>query len=211
MNCWQISIFLFPLDFNFNFNTCFIYMKLNFNFDGNIACKAILKEQLEKFDFKYQLLDLGQIEIADTVSEDVLIKLQVSLSKYGIQIIDNPKGQLIQKIKDAIIEIVYEKDKFPNVTISQYLSDKLNFRYGYLTNVFSEYTFTSIENFIIIQKIERAKKMIIEEKLTLTEVSHELNYSSVAYLSNQFKKVTGLTPSMFKRIVGKKRKLSNND
>lgn len=211
MNCWQISIFLFPLDFNFNFNTCFIYMKLNFNFDGNIACKAILKEQLEKFDFKYQLLDLGQIEIADKVSEDVLIKLQVSLSKYGIQIIDNPKGQLIQKIKDAIIEIVYEKDKFPNVTISQYLSDKLNFRYGYLTNVFSEYTFTSIENFIIIQKIERAKKMIIEEKLTLTEVSHELNYSSVAYLSTQFKKVTGLTPSMFKRIVGKKRKLANND
>jgi AraC-like DNA-binding protein len=185
-------------------------MKLNFNYDGNIACKAILQEQLEKFDIKYQLLDLGQIEIADTVSEDVLTELQVSLSKYGIQIIDNPKGQLIQKIKDAIIEIVYEKDKFPNVTISQYLSDKLNFRYGYLTNVFSEYTFTSIENFIIIQK-SNAKKMIIEEKLTLTEVSHELNYSSVAYLSTQFKKVTGLTPSMFKRIVGKKRKLSNTD
>ena len=186
-------------------------MKLNFNYDGNIACKAILQEQLEKFDIKYQLQDLGQIEIADTVSEDVLTNLQVSLSKYGIQIIDNPKGQLIQKIKDAIIEIVYEKDKFPNVTISQYLSDKLNFRYGYLTNVFSEYTFTSIENFIIIQKIERAKKMIIEEKLTLTEISHELNYSSVAYLSTQFKKITGLTPSMFKRIVSKKRKLSNKD
>ena len=117
-------------------------MKLNFNYDGNIACKAILQEQLEKFDIKYQLLDLGQIEIADIVSEDVLTELQVSLSKYGIQIIDNPKGQLIQKIKDAIIEIVYEKDKFPNVTISQYLSDKLNFRYGYLTNIFSEYTFT---------------------------------------------------------------------
>ena len=186
-------------------------MKLNFNFDGNIACKAILQEQLDKFDIKYHLLDLGQIEIGDTISDAFLAELKENLAKYGIQIIDNLKGQLIQKIKDAIIEIVYEKDKFPNVTISQYLSDKLNFRYGYLTNVFSEYTFTSIENFIIFQKIERAKKMIIEEKLTLTEISHELNYSSVAYLSTQFKKITGLTPSMFKRIVGKKRKLSNND
>lgn len=186
-------------------------MKLNFNYDGNIACKAILHEQLEKLDIKYQLLDLGQIEIGDDVSEESLVELQVGLKKYGIQIINNPKGQLIQKIKDAIIEIVYEKDKFPNITISQYLSDKLNFRYGYITNVFSEYTFTSIENFIIIQKIERAKKLIIEGELTLTEISHELNYSSVAYLSTQFKKVTGLTPSMFKRIVGKKRELSNND
>ncbi len=186
-------------------------MKLNFNYDGNTACKAILQEQLEKLDIKYQLLDLGQIEIGDDVSEEGLTELQDSLKKYGIQIINNPKGQLIQKIKDAIIEIVYEKDKFPNITISQYLSDKLNFRYGYIANVFSEYTFTSIENFIIIQKIERAKKLIIEEELTLTEISHELNYSSVAYLSTQFKKVTGLTPSMFKRIIGKKRELSNND
>ena len=87
----------------------------------------------------------------------------------------------------------------------------MNFRYGYITNVFSEYTHTSIENFIIIQKIERAKKLIIEEELTLTEISHELNYSSVAYLSTQFKKVTGLTPSMFKRIIGKRRQLSNSE
>jgi AraC-like DNA-binding protein len=87
----------------------------------------------------------------------------------------------------------------------------LNYRYGYITNVFSEYTYTSIENFIIIQKIERAKKLIIEEKLSLTEISYELNYSSVAYLSTQFKKVTGLTPSMFKRVIDKRRKLSNSE
>jgi AraC-like DNA-binding protein len=164
-------------------------MKLNFNYDGNIACRAILQDQLEKLDIKYQFLNLGQIEIGEDMSDDSFAILQDSLRRYGINIIDNPKGQLIQKIKDVIIEIVYEKDKFPNITISQYLSDKLNFRYGYLTNVFSEYTHTSIENFIIIQKIERAKKLIIEEKLTLTEISHELNYSSVAYLSTQFKKL----------------------
>jgi AraC-like DNA-binding protein len=186
-------------------------MRLNFNYDGNIACRAILHEQLEILGIKYQLLDLGQIEIGDATAAEDLNKLKEVLKKYGIQIIDNPKGQLIQKIKDAIIEIVYDKDKFPDITISQYLSDKLNFRYGYITNIFSEYTYTSIENFIIIQKIERAKKLIIEEKLTLTEISYELNYSSVAYLSTQFKKVTGLTPSLFKRIVSKRRKLSNKE
>ena len=156
-------------------------MKLNYNYDGNIACRTILQDQLEKLNISYQLLDLGQIEISDDIADDSFEELQTALNRFAIHIIDNPKAQLIQRIKDAIIEIVYEKDKFPNTTISQYLSDKLNYRYGYLTNVFSEYTYTSIENFIIIQKIERAKKLIIEEKLSLTEISYELNYSSVAY------------------------------
>ena len=184
-------------------------MKLNYNYDGNIACRTILQDQLEKLTISYQLLDLGQIEISDDISEESFDELQTSLKRFAIHIIDNPKAQLIQKIKDAIIEIVYNKEKFPNTTISQYLSDKLNYRYGYITNLYSEYTYTSIENFIIIQKIERAKKLIIEEKLSLTEISYELNYSSVAYLSTQFKKVTGLTPSMFKRVIDKRRKLSN--
>lgn len=186
-------------------------MKLNYNYDGNIACRTILQDQLEKLNISYQLLDLGQIEISDDIADDSFEELQTALNRFAIHIIDNPKAQLIQRIKDAIIEIVYEKDKFPNTTISQYLSDKLNYRYGYLTNVFSEYTYTSIENFIIIQKIERAKKLIIEEKLSLTEISYELNYSSVAYLSTQFKKVTGLTPSMFKRVIDRRRKLSNTE
>lgn len=186
-------------------------MKLNYNYDGNIACRTILQDQLEKLNISYQLLDLGQIEISDDIADDSFEELQTALNRFAIHIIDNPKAQLIQRIKDAIIEIVYEKDKFPNTTISQYLSDKLNYRYGYLTNVFSEYTYTSIENFIIIQKIERAKKLIIEEKLSLTEISYELNYSSVAYLSTQFKKVTGLTPSMFKRVIDRRRKLSKTE
>lgn len=186
-------------------------MKLNYNYDGNIACRTILQDQLEKLNISYQLLDLGQIEISDDIADDSFEELQIALNRFAIHIIDNPKAQLIQRIKDAIIEIVYEKDKFPNTTISQYLSDKLNYRYGYLTNVFSEYTYTSIENFIIIQKIERAKKLIIEEKLSLTEISYELNYSSVAYLSTQFKKVTGLTPSMFKRVIDRRRKLSKTE
>ncbi|TDE07189.1 helix-turn-helix domain-containing protein [Flavobacterium sandaracinum] len=183
-------------------------MKLNYNYDGNIACKRILEDHLDKLNVEYQILGLGQIEINDDLSLESFQKLQLELDKYAIHIINNPKAQLIQTIKDMIVEIIYEKDKFPSTTISQYLAEKLDLRYGYITTIFSEYTFTSIENFIIIQKIERAKKLILAEKLSLTEISYELNYSSVAYLSTQFKKVTGLTPSMFKRIVHKKRHLS---
>ncbi|MEZ7515958.1 helix-turn-helix domain-containing protein [Flavobacterium frigidarium] len=184
-------------------------MRLYIKYDGIVACRVILQEQLERLDISYKLLELGEIEISNSVTKESLAQLQEALNKYAIFVVSNEKSQLIQKIKDAIVEMVYEKDKLPSVTISQYLSDKLNFSYGYITNIFSEYTYTSIENFIIIQKIERAKKLIIEDELTLTEVSYKLNYSSVAYLSSQFKKVTGLTPSAFKRIVDKRRNLSN--
>jgi len=184
-------------------------MRLYIKYDGIVACRVILQEQLERLGISYKLLELGEIEISNSVSKDSLAELQDTLNRYSIFIVSNEKSQLIQKIKDAIVEMVYEKDKLPSVTTSQYLSEKLNFSYGYITNTFSEYTYTSIENFIIIQKIERAKKLIIEDELTLTEVSYKLSYSSVAYLSSQFKKVTGLTPSAFKRIVDKRRSLSN--
>ncbi|HLF51810.1 AraC family transcriptional regulator [Flavobacterium sp.] len=184
-------------------------MKLYIKYDGIVACRVILQEQLERLDIKHQLLDLGEIVFSEGISEESLTELQNALNKYAIYILNDEKSQLIQKIKDVIVEMIYENDKLPTTTISYYLSSKLNLSYGYITNIFSEYTYTSIENFIIIQRIERVKKMIVEEKLTLTEISYKLNYSSVAYLSSQFKKVTGLTPSTFKRIVDKRRQLSN--
>lgn len=183
-------------------------MKLYVKYDINLACRIIVQEQLERLGIKYELLEFGEIEISDSVSDESFTELQYSLERYGIEIINNQKSQLVQRIKDTIIEMIYEKDKLPTSTISNYLADKLNLSYGYIANVFSEYTYTSIENFIIIQKIERAKKLIVEDGLTLTEVSYKLNYSSVAYLSAQFKKVTGLTPSMFKRIVDRRRNLN---
>lgn len=184
-------------------------MRLYIKYDGIVACRVILQEQLERLNIKHKLLELGEIEISNTVSDADFAELQASLNKYAIYIVNNEKSQLIQRIKDTIVEMIYENDKLPAITISQYLSDKLNLSYGYITNVFTENTYSSIENFIIIQKIERAKKLILEDQLTLTEVSYKLNYSSVAYLSSQFKKVTGLTPSAFKRIVDKRRKLAN--
>ena len=185
-------------------------MKLYIKYDINLACRVILQEQLDALEIKYELMEFGEIDIADSVSEETFTKLQSNLARYGIEIINNQKSQLVQRIKDTIIDMIYEKDKLPTSTISNYLADQLNLSYGYIANVFSEYTYTSVENFIIIQKIERAKKLIVEDGLTLTEVSYKLNYSSVAYLSAQFKKVTGLTPSSFKRIVDKRRELAQN-
>lgn len=184
-------------------------MKLYIKYDINQACRVILQEQLDKLEITYQLLDLGEIEFKENISQEKYDSLQSALSRYGIELLDNQKSQLIQRIKDTIVEMVYEKDKLPTSTISSYLADKLNLSYGYISNIFSENTFTSIENYIIMQKIERAKKLIIEDGLTLTEVSYKLNYSSVAHLSGQFKKTTGLTPSMFKRIVDKRRGITS--
>jgi len=180
-------------------------MRLYIKYDINLACKVIVQEQLDNFEVDYNLLEFGEIKIKNPIEETILNNIHAELGRYGIEIINNQKSQLVQKIKNTIVAMIYEKDKLPLSTISSYLADQLNLSYGYLANIFSEFTYTSIENFIIIQKIERVKKLIVEDGLTLTEISYKLNYSSVAYLSAQFKKVTGLTPSTFKRIVEKRR------
>ncbi|HLN96377.1 MULTISPECIES: AraC family transcriptional regulator [unclassified Flavobacterium] len=180
-------------------------MKLQIKYDINKACKMILQEQMNRLDIPYEVTGLGEIEINRNVSAETYKELQQALDRYGIEIIENPKNAFIQRIKDTIVEMIYNDEKQHNTKVSVYLSDKLNHSYGYLSSLFSEVTHTSIENFIILQKIERAKQMIIEDKLTLTEMAWQLNYSSVAHLSNQFKKTTGLTPTAFQRII-KKRK-----
>ena len=185
-------------------------MKFYIKFDGIAACKVIVREHLDALAIKYEMLSLGEIIINNKISEEDFEKLQKDLARYSIEIVSNPKNQLIQRIKDTIVELVHEPD-MPLTTISVYLAEKLNLSYGYISNVFSEYTYSSIENYFIIQKIERAKKLIIEEELTLTEISYKLNYSSVAHLSGQFKKTTGLTPSMFKRIIERRRLAAKNN
>jgi len=153
---------------------------------------------------KYDLTTFGEVEIRQHFSVEEYKQLNTALSEYGIEIVESQKSVLVQKIKDVIIEMIYLEEKLPASKISHYLTEKLNHSYGYLANLFSEVTYTSIENFIILQKIELVKELIISEKLTLTEISIKLNYSSVAHLSNQFKKTTGLTPSMFQRIIEKR-------
>lgn len=176
-------------------------MKLYIKYDINLACKIILQEQLERLGIEYELKELGEVEMRSPVSPELQKELEASLARYGIRIVSNYKNTLIEKTKDIIIEMIYEKEKLPNTNISTYLADRLNHSYGYISNLFSEVTYSSIENFIILQKIERAKQLIIEGELTLTEISYQLNYSSVAHLSNQFKKTTGLTPTAFQKII----------
>ena len=153
----------------------------------------------------YSITGLGEIEIKGTVIPVKYKELESNLSKYGIEIIDNPKKVFTQKIKDAIVEMIYQEETLPAIKISAHLAKKLNKSYGYLSATFSEVTFSSIQSFIILQKIERVKQEIIEGKNTLTQIAWKLNYSSVAHLSGEFKKITGLTPTAFQRII-KKRK-----
>lgn len=157
---------------------------------------------------KYAYLGFAEIEIDDSVSGLEMGKIDACLNNYGIQIVENQKSVLVQRIKDAIIEMVNSEEKLPTSN-SAYLSDKLKQRYGYLSSVFTEITYTSIENFILLQKAERAKQLISTNELTFTEIAYILNYSSVAHFSNQFKGITGITPSAFQRIILKRRENSN--
>lgn len=180
-------------------------MNILIKYDISQICKVVLKEQLQRFGLEHDIIGLNEIEFSNVLSSEELDQLKVLLHKYGIEIIDNQKAVLVQKIKDTIWDMVWKDENLPNITTSAYLAEKLNHSYGYLSNLFSEATFSSIENFIILQKIERAKQMIISDNYTLTEISYQLSYSSVAHLSNQFKKTIGLTPSAFQRILKARR------
>lgn len=180
-------------------------MNIFIKYDISHACKVILQEQVQKLNVDYSIVGLNEIEFKRALPPEQLEELKSHFQKYGIEIIDNQKTTLVQKIKDAIVEMVWRDGNLLNITTSAYLADKLHHSYGYLSNLFSEITFSSIENFVILQKIERAKQMIVSDSYTLTEISYELNYSSVAHLSNQFKKTTGLTPSAFQRIIKTRR------
>ena len=182
-------------------------MKLHYKYDINLACKVILQETLDKLGVHYEVTGIGEILVTETISPDLYNELKLSIRKYGIQLIDDPKRIIVQQIKDVVCNMVFNEDELPESKISAYLSAKLNLNYGYISRLFSEITYTTIENFIILQRIERAKQLIIDENLTLNEVAWKLNYSSPAHLSTQFKKTTGLTPTQFQRIIKKRKSI----
>ncbi len=180
-------------------------MKLYVKYNMNALYKKVLEEQLDKLSLTYTLIGFTEVEIEDAMTAEKWDQLNFCLDSYGIEVVESHKSVLVQKIKDAIIEMVYIEEQLPTSKISDYLAEKLLHSYGYLANLFSEVTFTSIENFIILQKIERAKHFISTGELTFTEISFRLNYSSLAHFSTQFKNTTGLTPSAFQRIIKKRR------
>ena len=183
-------------------------MKIFTKFDYNTVCKKVLEDKLGNLDLRYRIIAFGEVEFLEKIPSEKMKLLKKDLEEYGITIIENQKTVLIEKIKETIMEMV-SSDEPLNVKASVYLSEKLSHSYGYLSNLFSEITFSSIENYIMLQKIERAKSLIIKDNLTLTEVAYKLNYSSVAHLSTQFKNITGITPSQFQRIISKRREIAN--
>lgn len=151
-------------------------------------------------------IELGEVDIDEQLTTDDIQKLDAYLKQLGFEIIDDRKSRIIEKIKNLIISLVYKSDKPLNINISEYLSSEMNYEYNYLSNLFSEVEGNTIEKYFINQKIERVKELLIYDELTLSEIAFKLGYSSVAYLSTQFKKVTGLTPGYFKTIKAQKRR-----
>jgi AraC-like DNA-binding protein len=183
-------------------------MKLQVKFDMVTTCKVVLQEQLEKLGIPFEITSLGEVEFKKAISPAEHQEINEVLRKYGIEILNDQKIIFVQRIKDTIIEMINSKEKLATAKYSDYLARQLNHSYGQISKIFSEVTYTSIENFIILQKIERAKQLMTSGELTLTEVAWKLNYSSVQHLSNQFKKTTGITPTAFQRIIKMRRKQS---
>ncbi len=168
-------------------------------------CKLTVKEVLKKMHIHHILVELGEVEVMEKLTPEQREELKTVLLESGLELMDDKKAVLIEKIKNVIIEMVHNSDVPIKINFSNYLSEKLNHDYTYLSNLFSEVQGTTIEQFIISHKIERIKELIIYGELNITEIAWKMNYSSVAHLSNQFKKSTGLSPSHFKLLKNKRR------
>ena len=170
-----------------------------------IRCKMLVKAELEKLGLPYKAVELGEVDLLENITQAQREQLNRSLKKAGLELMDDKKATLVEKIKNVIIEMIHYTDEPPLTKYSVFLSEKLNYDYTYLANLFSEVRGITIEQFIILHKIERVKELLVYDDLNLTEIAEKLHYSSVGHLSNQFKKTTGLTPSHFKKLKERRR------
>jgi len=171
-----------------------------------IRCQMVVKSELEKLGLHYVNVKIGEADIIENILPVQLEQLDIALRKSGLLLMDNKRSILVEKIKIAIIELVHYTEEQITMNLSDYLSEKLDYDYTYLANLFSEVKGITIEKFYLTHKIEKVKELIIYDELNLTEIAYKMNYSSVAHLSNQFKKFTGLTPSHFKKLKNKRRR-----
>ncbi len=179
-------------------------MKLYIKYMVSNRCKMLVKDELKKLGLHF-IVNMGEVEIMENITDEQREQIRSALRESGLELMDDKKAMLIEKIKTIIIEMVHYTDELPKTNFSDYLSEKLKHDYTYLANLFSEYQGTTIEKFMITHKIERVKELIIYDEVNLTEIAWMMHYSSVAHLSNQFKKITGLTPSHFKQLKVKSR------
>lgn len=180
-------------------------MKLYIKYMVSLRCKMMVQEELKNLGIRYMTVDLGVAEIFEDIDETLFNQLRVSLLRSGLELLDDKRSILIEKIKNVIVEMIHYSDELPDTNYSDYISSKLGYDYTYLANIFSEVKGTTIQQFIIMHKIEKAKELLIYDELNLTEIAYKLHYSSVAHLSNQFKKITGLTPSFYKKLKEKRK------
>jgi YesN/AraC family two-component response regulator len=171
----------------------------------SIRCKMMVKDELKKLGLHFIVVDLGEVEIMENITAEQREQLKNGLHNCGLELMDDKKAILIAKIKSVVVEMVHYADELPKTNFSDYLSEKLTHDYTYMANLFSEVQGTTIEQYIIAHKIEKIKELIIYDELNITEIAWKMNYSSVAHLSNQFKKATGLSPSHFKKLKDKRR------
>ena len=167
----------------------------------------VVKEELSKLGLHYTVVELGEVEVLEKISEEQRDQFKAALLRSGLELMDDKKSVLIQKIKNIIIELVHYSEEPLSIKFSEFLSQKLNHDYTYLANLFSEVQGITIEKFLITHRIERVKELLVYNELSLTEIAYLMHYSSVAHLSTQFKKVTGLTPSHFKQLKHKRRSM----
>jgi len=170
-----------------------------------IRCEMVVRSELEKLGLKYINVKIGEADVYENLLPEQLEQLDIALRKSGLEIMEDKKSILVENTKAAIIELVHYTEEQIKVNLSEYLSDKLNYDYTYLANLFSEVKGITIEKFYLTHKIEKVKELIVYNELNLTEIAYKMHYSSVAHLSNQFKKYTGLTPSHFKKLKNKRR------
>jgi AraC-like DNA-binding protein len=165
-----------------------------------IRCELVVKSELEKLGLKYISVRIGEADIIEDIQPLQLKMLDIALKKSGLELMDDFKSILVEKVKNVIVELVHYTEEQINVNLSDYLSEKLNYNYTYMANLFSEVKGTTIEKFYLAHKIEKVKELIVYDELNLTEIADKMHYSSVSHLSNQFKKITGLSPSHFKKL-----------
>jgi AraC-like DNA-binding protein len=180
-------------------------MKLFLKYMVSIRCKMLVKAELNKLGIRYKTVELGEAEIDEDISPKQREELDLALKRSGIELMDDKKSILIERIKNVIVEQVHYTEEPLEINLSEFLSQKLKRDYTYLANLFSESQGITIEHFHIMHKIERVKELLVYDELNITEIAWKMGYSSVAHLSNQFKKMTGLTPSFFRKIKDKKR------
>ena len=182
-----------------------VKVKLYIKYMVSLRCKLLVEEELKKSGINYSLIDLGVVELNEDITPQQREQLRENLFNSGLELLDDKKSILIERIKNLVIEMIHYSEELPKVNYSDYISGKLDYDYTYLSNVFSEEKGITIQQYIINNKIERVKELLLYDELNLTEISYRLHYSSVAHLSNQFRKITGISPSYFKKLKLKRK------